>query len=54
LNPDLTKEDVLALCAPLDASLMDAYTITKKITSKNEETNVPEVKEREVYPELTE
>ncbi len=31
LNPNLTKQDVLALCRPFDAKQMDAYTIDKKI-----------------------
>jgi putative SOS response-associated peptidase YedK len=52
LNPSLTQEDVLALCQPFDAAKMEGYTISKRITSKTEETNVPEVQERELYPEL--
>jgi putative SOS response-associated peptidase YedK len=52
LNPNLTKDDVLALCQPYTDMQMDAYTISKRITSKTEETNVPEVQERELYPEL--
>ena len=43
LNPLLTKEDVLALCQPFDTSKMDGYTISKRITSKKDPTNVPEV-----------
>jgi len=31
---------------------MHAYTISKRITSKTEETNVPEVQQEELYPEL--
>ena len=52
LNPDLTKDDVLALCQPIDDSLMTAHTISKRITSKNEETNVPEVLNVANYEEL--
>lgn len=52
LNPNLSKEDVLALCRPYNTDTMDAYTISKRITSKTEETNVPEVQQRELYPEL--
>lgn len=52
LNPELTKEDVLALCQPIPDSKMHAYTISKRITSKTEETNVPEVQQEELYPEL--
>ena len=52
LNPSLTKEDVLALCQPFENLRMEAHTISKRITSKTEETNVPEVQDREFYPEL--
>ena len=52
LNPNLTKEDVLALCQPIDDSVMAAHTISKRITSKKEETNVPEVLDVQDYEEL--
>ncbi len=52
LNPNLTKEDVLALCQPIDDSLMTAHTISKRITSKKEETNVPEVLDVKDYEEM--
>lgn len=53
LNPNLTKEDVLALCQPLVAEKMEAYTISKLITSKKEETDVPAVLEPQAYAEIT-
>src|SRR5690606_13773094 len=53
LNPNLTEEDVLALCEPIDADLMQARTISRRITSKKEETNVPEVLEEKEYEELS-
>jgi len=46
LNPGLGKEDVLALCQPYEDSKMDAYKISKRITSRKESTNVPAVLER--------
>ncbi len=52
LNPNLTKDDVLALCQPVDDRLMTAHTISKRITSKKEETNVPEVLDVHEYQEL--
>jgi putative SOS response-associated peptidase YedK len=52
LNPNLTKDDVLALCQPIDDSRMAAHTISKRITSKTEETNVPEVLHAQEYQEL--
>ena len=53
LNPNLTKEDVLALCAPFEAGKMTAYTISKLITDKRiDNKNVPEVAKPFEYPEL--
>jgi len=48
----LTKEDVMALCQPIKDEVMDAYTISKLITTKGEDTNVEKVLEKEFYPEL--
>lgn len=52
LNPNLNKEDVLALCQPVEQNFMKGYTISKLITSKKEETDVPKVLEPEVYTEI--
>lgn len=52
LNPNLTREDVLALCQPAEKNTLQGYTISKLITSKKEETDVPKVLEPEVYAEL--
>jgi putative SOS response-associated peptidase YedK len=52
LNPNLTQEDVLALCQPISENALKAHTISKLITSRTEETNVPEVQQEEFYPEL--
>src|SRR5687768_12072536 len=53
LNTNLTKDDVLALCQPLDDSRMQSYTISKLITNKKEETDVPEVLNPVTYLEVT-
>jgi putative SOS response-associated peptidase YedK len=53
LSPNLAKDDVLALCQPFNASKMDAYTISKRITSKKEPTNIPEVIEKFNYDKTT-
>lgn len=50
LNPELGKEDVLALCEPITASLMDAHPVSRIITSK--QSNIPEALEPHRYPEL--
>lgn len=52
LNAKLTKDDVLALCQPLDQNKMDAHTITKLITARDRDTDVPEVLTKAEYPEL--
>jgi putative SOS response-associated peptidase YedK len=46
LNQNLTKDDVLAFCKPFDADKMDAWPISKRITSKKDPTNVPEVMQK--------
>lgn len=53
LNPNLTKDDVLALCQPLDDTRMSAYTISKRITTKGIDTNIPEVAAPQSYAEVT-
>jgi putative SOS response-associated peptidase YedK len=52
LNRNLSKEDVLALCRPLDKDVMRANTISKLITTKDVETNVEEVLKPHVYTDL--
>lgn len=43
LNRDLSKADVLALCQPFQDTSMRAYTISKLLTTKNINTNTPQV-----------
>ncbi len=53
LNPNLTQEDVLALCEPIDDNQLEAYTISKLITDRNADTkDVLAVCKRFEYPEL--
>jgi putative SOS response-associated peptidase YedK len=52
LNQNLTKEDVLALCQPVDQQVMKGHTISKLVTSRKEETDVPQVLEPVTYPEV--
>ena len=40
------------LMQPLDEKLMAAHTISKRITSRLEKTDVPEVMEEAAYAEL--
>lgn len=52
LNPNLSKNDVLALCQPIESERMNGYTISKLITDKKQETDVPKVLEHQTYSEL--
>jgi putative SOS response-associated peptidase YedK len=53
LNPNLTKEDVLALCQPIDESQLEGYTISRMITDRKvDNKDVPEIFKRVEYPEL--
>ncbi len=50
LNPHLTQEEVLALCAPAANGYLTDWTISKLITSRGVETNVPAVWAPHPYP----
>lgn len=52
IKKDITQEDILALTKPLDEGLMEAHTISKLITSRTSNRNVPEVQVVYDYPEL--
>lgn len=43
LNRDLKKDDVMDLCQPFQDPAMRAYTISKLLTTRDINTNVPEV-----------
>lgn len=52
LNHNLTKDDVLAFCQPVEDSLMTAYPVSKLITTKGADTNVPDVMKVAEYEQL--
>lgn len=52
LDPTLTKEQMQQMLLPFDDTRMKAHTISKLITTRGAETNVPEIKEHFAYPEL--
>ena len=54
LCPDLSIEEILSMTRPLDDSFMAAHTISRLITSKNGQRNVPAIQNEFRYPELTE
>lgn len=53
LNPNLTKEDVLALCEPIDDASLEAYTVSKMITDRKvDDKDIPAICRHFEYPEL--
>lgn len=52
LNKNLDTEEIRALLNPYDEKEMEAYLISRLISSKKTNTNVPEVIERYEYEEL--
>ena len=53
LEPNINALEIKNLMTPLDDRLMEAYTISRRITSRSENPNVPETIERMEYPELS-
>lgn len=54
IREKLTDQEINDLMQPLNESLMKAHTISKLITSRKENSNVPQVQEEAVYVELQE
>ncbi len=52
LGPSLTEEQVKSILFPCDDASMKAYPISKLITTRGADTNVPQINERFDYPEL--
>lgn len=52
LQDGLSAAELQALMKPFPAELMEAYTISRLITSRTENRNQPQVQEACVYPEL--
>jgi putative SOS response-associated peptidase YedK len=52
LNQNLTKDDVMAFCKPLQNDRMGAHTISKLITTKGADTNVKEVLDLHEYEKV--
>ena len=52
LNPSLPKEQMEEMLAPCPDNHMKAYPISKLITTRGADTNVPQIKEPFHYPEL--
>jgi putative SOS response-associated peptidase YedK len=53
IEKDLDKEQIQQLMQPLGDGLLEAHTVSKLVTSRTEDNNVPEVKKQFYYSELT-
>jgi putative SOS response-associated peptidase YedK len=53
LDPDLTRQQIQSMLEPCPDANMNAYTISKLITTRGADTNVPYVKDPQAYPELS-
>ncbi len=54
ISNSLTKDQAEKLLVPFEQDKMEAYTISRRITSKHQNPNVPEVLNQYNYPELEE
>lgn len=52
INPNLKEDTIKSMMKPFDENQMKAYTISKRISSKAMDPNVPEALEPMEYPEL--
>lgn len=52
LNPSLAEDGIRSFFQPYPEKDMRNHTISKRITSRSEDSNVPETLEPSVYPEL--
>lgn len=52
LSSDLSKDDINSMLEPIDDSGMEAYTVSKLISYRKEDSNVPEVMKKFEYDEL--
>ncbi|MFZ1689048.1 MAG: SOS response-associated peptidase [Flavobacteriales bacterium] len=52
LTAGLTKEDVLAMCKPYPVDDMEAWTVSRLITSRSEDPDQEAVRQKVDYPEL--
>jgi putative SOS response-associated peptidase YedK len=52
LDESLKKEEILAFQDPFSESEMGAHTISKLITSRDQNSNVPEIMDEVMFPEI--
>lgn len=52
LSKAVSRDDIYSMLEPIDDSIMEAYTVSKMISYRKGNTNVPEVMEKHEYEEL--
>jgi putative SOS response-associated peptidase YedK len=52
IDPSLSKQAAETMLVPYDETLMEAFTISRLITSRQRNPNVPAVSQPFTYPEL--
>ena len=52
LDRDLTKDEVMEICRPAPEEFLEDHPVSRLITSRGSQTNVPEVWAKHDYPEL--
>lgn len=52
LNKGVSRNDIFSMLEPIDDSIMEAYPVSKMISYRKGNTNVPEVMEKHEYEEL--
>jgi len=52
LNPNLTEDDIKAFCEPVEDNIIAAHPISRLITTKGADTNVPDVMRVAEYEQL--
>jgi putative SOS response-associated peptidase YedK len=52
LESSLSRDEVMALCVPFDEKRMKAHAVSRLVSSRTQDANVPHVRKEFVYPEL--
>lgn len=52
LRSNLSKDEIKDMMQPYDEQEMEAFTVSKRLTDRNQSNNSPEVMEPAIYPEL--
>ena len=52
LSEDVGRDDLMGLLEPIDDSQLEAYTVSKLVSTRGANKNVPEALEPNEYPEL--